>query len=442
MHNACNEARCDTRMLRSGSLLLLGMLILLPSQLVHAQFWAKCETASANELDQNIRQHHEQMFRMTDKFKHVWYLQGELPSTFEHFGLSHLKSALKASSAAKDSSAVLFYAYAESSERLCIWLIGSNNKIEGVTRAVPHSQFDSIRPRLLAALGAVPPGPIRDEQEIKKISEDLVPPSIVRTMVEWKLARVLIVPIYDLGEVPYAALFVPDGRMLMDVVKITILPGFFVFKDHPRTPGGAPDESIVAAYEGGSGSFPGSGSKLRYALVGAEDVKKLLGVKTPVFNRRNDVSERLQSGTYPRFIFIAAHGVSNTQDPLDGGFVGLADGPWTGRGVTYLKEKGGLQSHPIVILSACESGTGKMFDVGAMGLSRAWYHAGASSVVASLWRVDERKTMELMTIFVEKAKSMLPDDALWAAMKALRDQDNPDPMYWAAFSIFGGPPAQ
>jgi hypothetical protein len=417
------------------------MLVLLPSQLVHAQFWAKCETASEGELDRNILEHHQQMLRMSDKFKTGWYLQGSLPPSFEDYRLIDLKSALKAHSTPKESSAVLFYAYSGHSKRLCIWLIGSDEKVEGAIRDMPPSQFDSIRPRLLAALGAVPPGPIRDKQEIKRISEDLVPPRIVHAIEKWKLGRLLIVPIFDLGEVPYAALVAPDGRMLMDVVKITILPGFFVFKDRPRTPSGAPEESIVAAYEGGSGSFPGSEAKLQYALVGAEKVKQLLGVKAPVFSRRNEALGMLQSGTHPRFIFVAAHGVSNTQDPLEGGFVGMADGPWTGKEVAKLKVHGGLESNPVVILSACESGTGKMFDVGAMGLSRAWYHAGASSVVASLWRVDERKTMELMTIFIEKAKSMLPDEALWAAMKALRDKENPDPMYWASFSIFGIPPA-
>ena len=444
MQSGTNTILVNKNALRGVPLLLFGILMLLPAQPLYAQFWAKCSEnsqASKAELDFNIKQHHEHMFRLEDKFKNEWYLQGHLPSTLKPFDLKALEAVFKAYSVLKPPFGVLFYAYSAPNESLCIWLLGSNGQIERKRNRLSQSEFNTIRPRLLAALGAVPAGSVRDTDGIRQITDDLIPAEIVSLIQKWQLVRLLIVPIFDLGEIPYAALILKDGRLLMDAVRITVLPGFYVLRDQPRRPMGRLEESFIAAYEGGAGMEPA----LPHALVGAGKIKKLLGVKTEasVLSRGREASTKwLQSGASPRVIFIAAHGVSNEIDPVDGGYVGMEDGHWTGRQVADLRMHGGLKSNPIVILSACESGTGRMFDVGSIGLSRAWYYAGASTVIASLWRVDELKTMELMESFVENAKLMPPDEALWEAMKTLRAKDNPDPFYWAAFSVFGGLPTQ
>jgi hypothetical protein len=417
---------------------LVGALVMFASGAAGAQHWAKCSSnGGTSELDHNIREHHVQMFRMMDKFKHIWYLQGPLPKSFDGpFGLDELNTRLGARSDAQEVG-VLFHSYSELDNRLCVSLIRGTGEIKRATRMVQPSEFDAMRPSLLWALGAQPPGSIRDQRTIRKISQDLVPDSIVNAAQAWGLARMLVVPIFDLGEIPYAALELADGRMLMDVVKVTIAPGFFVFRDPPRVPTGSLEGSFVAAYAGGSGPD----YAVQSTVTGAAAVRASLGAKAPVFSDSTDSVARLDGG---RFVFIAAHGVSNTTDPVDGGMVKLADGPWNGRRVAGLRDQGGLMHHPIVILSACESGTGKMFEVGAIGLSRAWYYAGASSVVSSLWRVGELSAMELMKAFVEKAKTMPVDDALWAAMKSMREigNRNKDPVDWAAFSIFGSLPVQ
>ena len=55
-------------------------------------------------------------------------------------------------------------------------------------------------------------------------------------------------------------------------------------------------------------------------------------------------------------------------------------------------------------MSACQTGLGKVFDVGNTGLTRAWHSAGASNVVMSLWNVHDDATKLLMTKFIEFAK--------------------------------------
>lgn len=95
----------------------------------------------------------------------------------------------------------------------------------------------------------------------------------------------------------------------------------------------------------------------------------------------------------------------------------------------------------LVVLSACQTGLGK--DVkgeGLIGLTRGFMYAGASGVVASLWKVDDEATAELMKHFYEGLfeKGMSPSAALRAAQLAMRQEKRwQEPYYWAGFVIQG-----
>ena len=41
-------------------------------------------------------------------------------------------------------------------------------------------------------------------------------------------------------------------------------------------------------------------------------------------------------------------------------------------------------NEPLVVMSACQTGLGKVFEGGTFGLARAWCHAGSSQIVTSL----------------------------------------------------------
>jgi CHAT domain-containing protein len=123
-------------------------------------------------------------------------------------------------------------------------------------------------------------------------------------------------------------------------------------------------------------------------------------------------------------------------NPRDDSFLLMSDLRWTARAVGELK----LTEQPLVVLSACQTGLGKDFDVGTIGMARAWQHIGASQVVMSLWNVNDAVTSRLMVRFVGSIKAGRPvDKALQAAMKETRDVDSPNPANWAGFTVFGGP---
>ena len=92
----------------------------------------------------------------------------------------------------------------------------------------------------------------------------------------------------------------------------------------------------------------------------------------------------------------------------------------------------------IVVLSACETALGRdIRGEGLVGLTRAFMYAGATRVVASLWKVDELATSELMKTFYEKlAAGKNPVEALQLAKLALKDKGW-SPYYWAGFELQG-----
>jgi CHAT domain-containing protein len=96
----------------------------------------------------------------------------------------------------------------------------------------------------------------------------------------------------------------------------------------------------------------------------------------------------------------------------------------------------------VVVLSACDTALGReVRGEGLIGLSQGFMYAGAQSVVASLWRVPDRTTAELMKRFYS---AMLedgrpPGEALALAQRAIADEPLwRDPFFWGAFVIQGG----
>lgn len=104
----------------------------------------------------------------------------------------------------------------------------------------------------------------------------------------------------------------------------------------------------------------------------------------------------------------------------------------------------------LVVLSACETGLGRLRDgEGIVGLSRAFFYAGASAVVVSLWRVEDQSTSLLMEHFYRHMKQGLSKanalrqaklDILGVTIDlkvAGTRQSLASPFYWAPFILVG-----
>ena len=95
----------------------------------------------------------------------------------------------------------------------------------------------------------------------------------------------------------------------------------------------------------------------------------------------------------------------------------------------------------LVVLSACETGIGKeVKGEGLMSLNNAFLQTGAKSVMASLWKVEDGATLDLMKNFygAMAGANLTPSQALrQAQIKLRRNPQYQSPFYWAAFTVQG-----
>lgn len=145
-----------------------------------------------------------------------------------------------------------------------------------------------------------------------------------------------------------------------------------------------------------------------------------------------------------RIIHFATHGFADFNHPeLSGIVLSLVD--------EQGKEQDGyLRLHDIynlnlpadlVVLSACQTGVGKQIKgEGLIALTRGFTYAGAARVVASLWKVDDEATRNLMEEFYKQmfTNKLKPAAALRRAQIKLSHQSRwRSPYYWAGFVLQG-----
>jgi CHAT domain-containing protein len=145
-----------------------------------------------------------------------------------------------------------------------------------------------------------------------------------------------------------------------------------------------------------------------------------------------------------RILHLATHGVINSDFPeLSGVVLSLVDeNGRTQEGFWRLHDIYNLRlGADLVVLSACETALGKEIKgEGVVGLARGFMYAGAPAVVASLWRVEDKATAELMKRFYQKMlrENLPPAAALRAAqISMISDKTFAPPFYWAAFTLQG-----
>jgi tetratricopeptide (TPR) repeat protein len=133
-------------------------------------------------------------------------------------------------------------------------------------------------------------------------------------------------------------------------------------------------------------------------------------------------------------IHIASHATFRPDNPMFSSFQ-LHDGPMNFFDIYSL-----TTSASLITLSGCGTGlSGVVAGDELLGLVRGFLYAGATSVVLSLWDVNDRSTADLMKYFYGYlAAGERKGESLRSAMLRLR-QEHPHPYYWAPFLLMGDP---
>lgn len=185
---------------------------------------------------------------------------------------------------------------------------------------------------------------------------------------------------------------------------------------------------------------------LFYSKLELSNLRDVAGPDSFVATGFEATRERLAEADLSQYsiLHFATHGILDPKRPERSGlFLSMVDREGKSQnGFVGLQDVYGLRAPvDLVVLSACRTGLGK--DVrgeGLIGLTRGFMYAGASSVVASLWKVDDEATAELMKQFYINMlqREMPPAAALRAAQNSIRQQPQwRSPYFWAAFTLQG-----
>jgi CHAT domain-containing protein/Tfp pilus assembly protein PilF len=179
----------------------------------------------------------------------------------------------------------------------------------------------------------------------------------------------------------------------------------------------------------------------------AETIARIYEKAARVFVGAAATEERAKSEARgARYVHFACHGFVDERLPLNSGLaLSMRAEPKEGEDNGLLQawevfERVRLDAE-LVTLSACDSGLGKeMGGEGLVGLTRAFQYAGARSVLASLWAVPDRSTVDLMQAFYKGLRrGLTKDEALRRAQLAAIRQGGvrSRPFRWAGFQLFG-----
>ena len=249
----------------------------------------------------------------------------------------------------------------------------------------------------------------------------------------------LLVPDGDLYAMPFAALLAPNGKHLIEAHSLRVAPsvGTVVELEARATRRAAPSGAALVV---GNPNFHGWASQLPAAEMEAQNVAAALsasaglknGVTTLVGDHAtNDAVVEAMRGC--DVVHLATHGTAESV---------LLGGATRTEGALTMAEVQGLDlSARLVVLSECDSFRGKLTTDGVIGITRAFVAAGALSLVASLWKVHDEATRELMERFYQRllASGEVGDvaAAMQGAMISMIREGHSSVPQWAAFVVYG-----
>lgn len=281
-----------------------------------------------------------------------------------------------------------------------------------------------------------------------------------------RAARVVIVADGALHYLPFAALPDPStGRFLIEakpvfkVASLTVLDdlsrrprtscgGTLLAFGDPSLPQGA---ALPAANQIALRSVLASGlalAPLPAARSEVEGLGRLFSGSSEIWVGESATEEKVKerAGKVP-FLHFATHGFVDEHQPLDSGLV------LSQAGLGARTQNGFLQAWEIleqmqldaelVTLSACSTALGEELEgEGILGLTRAFQHAGARSVLASLWQVADESTARLMQRFYGalrsgQGKAEALREAQLELLSGAAGEAHRHPYFWAAFELLG-----
>jgi CHAT domain-containing protein len=363
---------------------------------------------------------------------------------------------------AKNQNATIVQYSLVSEDKLYVWVIKPSGQIVfrpvDLTKVLFKQDFSTFvnqaRSNDLGARGrgigvvSVRSGQARGSlTDLQRLYQVLIAP-IAKELPTSISDRIIFVPQGALFLVPFAALQDNSGKYLIEQHTLSIAPSIQTLEltraqQVKRNAQPAPLAALIV----GNPTMPkvlveaGKPAEQLAALPGAEREARAIATLLNAEVLTGDAATKakiLQKIPQSRQVHLATHGLL---DDFWGiglpGAIALApsgqdDGLLTTEEILDLKLNADL-----VVLSACDTGRGKITGDGVIGLSRAIVAAGTPSVIVSLWAVPDSPTATLMVEFYkQRLRNSSKAQALRQAMLTTMQQ-YPQPANWAAFVLVG-----
>lgn len=276
--------------------------------------------------------------------------------------------------------------------------------------------------------------------------------------------KLVIVPDGPLWNLPFQALQIADARYTIDEYAITYAPSLTVLREMARLRDrrGTGRTSTLLAFGNPALSqqaverarFTTRSERLDPLPEAEREVKTLEQLYTTAQSRvytgaeAKEVRAKSEAGKY-RILHLATHGVLNDASPMYS-YLALtkSEGEAAEDGLLEAWEIMGMNlTADLVVLSACDTARGRIgAGEGVLGLSWAFFVAGAPTTLVSQWKVESSSTAQLMLEFHRNFQNRLkterptPSEAeslRQAVIRLKQDERFRHPFYWAGFVVVG-----
>ncbi len=234
----------------------------------------------------------------------------------------------------------------------------------------------------------------------------------------------IVVPFRSLHYVPFQALYNGKGYVV-EYRGVSFAPSAAVLQFCLGKPNRKPENALLIGFA--DEKIPLVNSEIK--IVG-----KIFKDNVSLTNHDANFANFKENAANFDILHIACHGQFRQDNPMFSSLQ-LADGLITVRDACAMKLKA-----EIVTLSACETGLNSIFAGDELlGLSRGFLSAGASSMLLSLWTVNDEATGELMQIFyTELKKGKSSSESLRKAQCEFIKREL-HPYFWSPFILIGKP---
>ncbi|MBN2246965.1 MAG: CHAT domain-containing protein, partial [Candidatus Aminicenantes bacterium] len=281
---------------------------------------------------------------------------------------------------------------------------------------------------------------------------------------EKNIKKIIFIPADVLNVLPFETLITDKNHWLIEDVKISYAPSITSLREIISRNGAnriRRQKDILAVGDPNFGELEKDNMnenifnefysqsdlqffRLKYSGIETDRISSLFSKEKSETLKRKQASEKnikQHNLVDYKILHFATHSLIDDKMPARSSIMLVLDDDPSEDGFLQVREIYNLKLNAdLVTLSACHTGGGQLIQgEGIEGLNRAFFYAGTSSVIMSLWSVNDQATYQLMERFYTHLRSSqtIAQALQRAKLEMIRSEVLTHPYYWAGFIVSG-----